>query len=347
METFAVLLPIHYVDPMRRATIKEVASAAGVSTAAVSRAFSGGVVAEDTRRKVLDAAHELGYRPSQVARRLVRQRSDMVTLVTGRMADPFDAVFLEALAEALNERQIRLVVAPASRQLDDTGGVFQALEDRSDAVIIAAGTMPLETSDLLVRSGLPVFLAGRVIEAPGIEGVVAENADGGRQAAELFVRTGRERLAYLGLKEPTFSDRERGDGFAATAAEMGRRTEMLRIAGSDDDHVFDTLIGILARRERPDAIFAATDRLAILAIDAIRALGLRVADDVSVIGFNNIATAGSRSYQLTTIDYPATAAVKALLTLLDRRLKEPDAPETNIRIPVNLVLRNTTVKLAL
>lgn len=332
---------------MKKATIREVASAAGVSTAAVSRAFSGGVVAEDTRRKVLDIANELGYRPSQVARRLVRQRSDMVTLVTGRMADPFDAVFLEALAEALNERQIRLVVAPASRQLDDTGGVFQALEDRSDAVIIAAGTMPLETSDLLVRSGLPVFLAGRVIEAPGIEGVVAENADGGRQAAELFVRTGCERLAYLGLKDPTFSDRERGDGFAATAAEMGRQTEMLRIAGSDDDHVFDTLTGILARRERPDAIFAATDRLAFLAIDAIRALGLRVTDDVSVIGFNNVATAGSRSYQLTTIDYPATAAVTALLTLLDRRLKEPDAPETNIRIPVNLVLRNTTVTLAL
>ena len=70
-------------------------------------------------------------------------------------------------------------------------------------------------------------------------------------------------------------------------------------------------------------------------------------DDVSVIGFNNVATAGSRSYQLTTIDYPATAAVTALLTLLDRRLKEPDAPETNIRIPVNLVLRNTTVTLAL
>ena len=328
---------------MKKATIKEVAQAASVSTAAVSRAFSGGVIAEETRQKVFDAANRLGYRPSQVARRLVRQRSDMVTLVTGRMTDPFDATFLEALAEALNDRQIRLVVAPASRQLDGKGGVFQALEDRSDAVIIAAGTMPVEMSDVLVRSGLPVFLAGRVVDAPGIEGVVAENTDAGRQAAEMFLRTGCKKLAYLGLSAPTFSDRERGDGFATTAKAMGQPVEMLRIAGSDPDRIIDRLTGVLARPDRPDAIFAATDRLAFLAIDAIRALGLRVAADVSVIGFNNTMMAASRSYRLSTIDYPAATVVAALMELLDRRLETPDAPEKNIRIPVHLVLRDTTV----
>ena len=327
---------------MKAATIRDVASAAGVSTAAVSRAFSGGVVADETRRKVLLVADELGYRPSQVARRLVRQQSDTVTLVTGRMADPFDAAFLERLAEALSDRDIRLVVAPASRQDGRRGGVFQALEDRSDAVIIAAGTMPLQASEILVRSGLPVFLAGRLMNAPGIEGVVAENAEGARQAAELLMRTGCERLAYLGLEDPTFSDRERGDGFEAAAAQLGRTVAMWRLANGDEDALYDEVSALLVRPNRPDGMFAATDRFALLVIDAARSLGLRVPDDLSVIGFNNTQASAARSYGLTTIDYPCDRVVEELMVAFDRRMANPDAEPMNHRIPVSLVVRSST-----
>ena len=145
---------------MKRATIKDVARQTGVSVSAVSRAFSGGSVRASKKAKILRVAKELGYRPSAAARSLVRRKSHAVTLVTGRMHDSFDSQFLERMAEALADTGRRMIVAPASKQNEASGGVYQAIDDRSDAVVISAGTMPLEASQACVRVGLPVILAG-------------------------------------------------------------------------------------------------------------------------------------------------------------------------------------------
>lgn len=341
-ETFAHSDRREYGGAMKRATIKDVAKAAGVSVSVVSRTFSDGSVAAETRERVREAARALGYRPSQIARGLVSSRSNTVTLVTGAMTDPFDAAFLEALAEALAERGTRLVVAPASKQTGEAGGVWQALDDRSDAVVIAAGTMPIEMSDACVRAGLPVILAGRFIDAPGIEGVAADNADGGRQAAELFLRTGCRRPAFYGLARPTFSDGERGEGFRHAMRTAGLEPVMVRAATADDHATYEAAARFLSQSPPPDAIFCATDRLAFGVIEAARALGLRVPDDVSVIGFNNIPAAARRSYRLTTLDYPVHRVVAEIVALLDRRLADPTAPLASRRIPVQLVVRRTT-----
>jgi DNA-binding LacI/PurR family transcriptional regulator len=327
---------------MKRTTIKDVAKAAGVSVSVVSRTFSEGSVAAETRERVREAARALGYRPSQVARGLVSSRTNTVTLVTGRMTDPFDAAFVEHLAESLAERAIRLVVAPASRQTGEAGGIWQALDDRSDAVIIAAGTMSLEMSSACVRAGLPVILAGRLIHAPGIEGVAAENAEGGRQAADLFLRTGCRRPAFYGLSRPTFSDRERGEGFRAACAAAGVEAALVRAGTPQDEGTYEGAMRLLSARPAPDAVFCATDRLAFGVLEAARALGLRVPEDVSVIGFNNIPATARRFYRLTTVDYPVRRVVDEILAMLDRRLAEPGAPLASRRIPVELVVRGTT-----
>ena len=124
---------------------------------AVSRALSGGSVSASKKADVLRVAKELGYRPSTAARSLVHRQSHSVTLVTGRLHDSFDSQFLDCLAEALADTGRRLIVAPASKQLAASGGVYQAIDDRSDAVVIAAGTMPLESSRACVRAGLRVI----------------------------------------------------------------------------------------------------------------------------------------------------------------------------------------------
>jgi DNA-binding LacI/PurR family transcriptional regulator len=341
-ETFAARRRQGYVRAMKRATIKDVAKAAGVSVSVVSRTFSDGSVAEGTRERVREAARALGYRPSHVARGLVSARTNTVTLVTGHMTDPFDALFLELLAEALAERGIRLVVAPASKQTGEAGGVWQALDDRSDAVVIAAGTMPLAISGECLRAGLPVILAGRFLDAPGVEGVAAENADGGRQAAGIFLRTGCRRPAFYGLARPTFSDRERGEGFREAMSAEGLEPRMMRAATPDDPDTYEAALALLSERPAPDAVFCATDRLAFGVIEAARALGLRVPEDVSIVGFNNIPAAARRSYRLSTVDYPVPRVVAEVVAILDRRLAEPAAPLLFRRIPVQLVVRETT-----
>ncbi|MBB4301081.1 DNA-binding LacI/PurR family transcriptional regulator [Rhodobium orientis] len=328
---------------MTRVTIKDVARIAGVSPSAVSRVFTDGASAsEATREKVLTVARDLGYRPSLLARGLVGTRTNLVTLVMGRMHDPFDALFLDELAEALAARGTRLMLASAGRDAAGDSGLLQALDYKSDAVIVAAGTMSPEHADLCVRAGLPVILSGRVLDAPGVDSVLADNVGGGRQAAELLVRTGCRRLAYLGRGGATFSDRERLKGFAGAASRAGIEVATTAVADRDHGTVFQAATDLFAGPAPPDGLFASTDSMAIAAIEAARAVGLSVPDDLSIVGFNNVPAAAWRSNQLTTVDYPIAGVVSGILDLLDSRLADPDRAREVRRIPTGLVVRATT-----
>ena len=328
---------------MKRVTIKEVARTAGVSISAVSRAFSeGSSLAPEKRMRVLAVAGQLGYRPSSIARGLVKNRSNTVTLVSGLMSDPFDALFLEQLAEALFDRGKRLIVAPASKQGTERGGMFQALDDRSDVVIVAAGTMPLDASEACVKVGLPVILAGRILDISGIDCVAADNDEGGRQAAQLLLRTGCRRPVYFGFGKRSMADQERQAGFSRAFSEMGSSIAAGYAVARSVDTIFDDATLMLSARQQPDAVFCATDLLALGVIEAARAQGLAVPESVSVIGFNNIPAAAWRSYRLTTLDYPVSRVVDAILDAMDQRLQNPALERQHMRIPVSLVIRDTT-----
>ena len=328
---------------MKRVTIKEVALQAGVSISAVSRAFSeGSSLTPEKRTRVLAVAEQLGYRPSSIAQGLVKKRSNSVTLVSGPMTDPFDAMFLEQLAEALSDRGKRLIVAPGSKQGPERGGMFQALDDRSDVVVVAAGTMPLDASEACVRVGLPVILAGRILDIAGIDCVAADNEEGGRQAAQLLLRTGCRQPVYFGFAERSMADQERQAGFCRAFCEMGSEVTAAYAVARSVETIFDDATLMLSSRQQPDSVFCATDRLAFGVIEAARAQGLAVPGNVSVIGFNNIPAAAWRSYRLTTINYPVSRVVNAILDTMDRRLANPGLKRQHMRIPVSLVVRDTT-----
>lgn len=332
---------------MNRVTIKDVARRAGVSPSAVSRVFTQGASASaETREKVAAAARELGYRPSLLARGLVGTRTNLVTLVMGRMHDPFDALFLDAFSEALGRRGTRLLLAPAIAGSPHDSGLLQALDYKSEAVVVAAGTVSLEETELCVRAGLPVVLSGRILEAPGVDSVLADNADGGRQAADLLIRTGCERLAFLGRGGATFADRERFEGFAAAARAAGRSPGTATVEGRDPQSAFRAATALLSAPDRPDGLFCSSDSIALAAIEAARALGLAIPDDIAIIGFNNIPLAAMRSYRLTTIDYPVSKVVDGILDLLDSRRDDPERATEIRRIPGTMVARATTRQIA-
>ena len=342
MQTFALLTAECYSFVMKRATIKDVARHTGVSVSAVSRAFSGGSVRASKKAAILRVATELGYRPSTAAQSLVRRQSHAVTLVTGRMHDSFDSQFLECLAEALADTGRRLIVAPASKQHGVSGGVYQAIDDQSDAVVIAGGTMPFEASRDCVRVGLPVILAGWELEEQRVDSVVADNADGGRQAAELFARTGCRSPVYFGLANESFSDQERFTGFRDYLAAQGARTRAFRAEVREEEAIYEAASRMLGSPDRPDAVFCGTDRLAFGVIEATRALRLPIPQEVSIIGFNNVPAAARRTYRLTTLDYPVTQVVAEIMSTLDTRLANPELPPIRKRIPVGLIVRGTT-----
>lgn len=325
---------------MKRPTIKDVARHAGVSVSVASRVFTSGSVAQETRRKVEASAQCLAYRPNPLARGLVGNRSNTITLVCGSLADPFDAAFLECLAERLADQGRRLVIAPASRRSADSGALLQALDDRSDAAIVSAGTMPLEQIETCLQAGLPVIVCGRLPAMEGIDAVAADNVDGGRQALELLVRTRCQRLAYLGSAAQSMADIEREQGFVDAATLHGCAVTTHRPKHGQD--IFDFAASILSSRDRPDGVFATTDRLATIVLEAARSLGLDVPGELSIIGFNNVPVPGHANRGLTTIDYPPAQVVDVVLELLEFRLMNLEASGQRRRIAVSLVPRATT-----
>ena len=331
---------------MERATIKDVARVAGVSPSAVSRVFSdGGSASTETREKVKAAAERLGYRPSLLARGLVSKRTSLVTLVTGPLGDPFDAELVECLADALAEDGIRLLLTLASSTAPGGGSLLHALDYQSDAVVVSAGTMPLEDSAVCVKAGLPVILVGRVLEAEGVDCVLADNRDGGRQAADLLLRTGCRHPAYLGLGKTTFSDRERLQGFGQVIADAGLPLDERAVDGRDHGAAFMAASDLLCRNPRPDGLFCSNDSIAIAAIEAARALGIAVPEQLSVVGFNNLDMASWQSFQLTTLDYPVSALAGEVMDLLKSRLDNPKRADETRRLVTRLVVRGTTRRL--
>ena len=213
---------------MKRVTIKDVAAHAGVSFSAVSRAFQNeGKTSQATRQKVLESAQLLGYRPSPIARGLVRERSRLVTLLTGPMQSMFDALFFDALTVALAESGRQLMVVSVRHEDEVEAGLLQAVDYKSEAVIVSAGTMSLELSNRCVDAGVPVILAGRVLDAPGVDCVLAENIEGGRQVGTLLARICAGPLGFFGQGGRTFADRERQKGFLEAVERAGRTATLL------------------------------------------------------------------------------------------------------------------------
>lgn len=332
---------------MKRVTIKDVAKEAGVSVSAVSRVFTDGASASaPMREKVRLTAESLGYRPSLLARGLVQERTNLITLVIGRLNGAFDALFLDAFADAVARTGARLLLASADSGRPNEGGLLQALDYQSDAAVVAAGTMPLDHSEKCLRAGLPIVLVGRVVDMPGVDCVLADNIDGARQAGELLLRTGCRRIAYLGRGGATFSDMERREGIRGAVDAAKGELIVRSIDGKGAEAKFDAAASLLSQHRPPDAIFCASDSIALGAVEAARALGMRVPEDVSIIGFNNVPIAGWRSFRLSTIDYPIKATVDAILELLDERLNGPERPSVVRRIPTRLVVRGTTRAIA-
>lgn len=330
---------------VRRVTLHDVAKAAGVSVSAVSRTFTPGAsIAEQTRSKVLSAANRLGYRPNVIARGLISNRTDLVALVVGTIASPYDPLLVDALARELSRIQKRIILLPVDSQTPITDAMEIALDYRVSGAVVAAGTMTGDMSQRFADLGVPVVLAGRIADGRMMDCVCADNLAGGRQAADLLVRTGHRRVAYLGRTRRAFSDQERFQGLAQGLAAHGLEAfAEYRIDERAQD--IDATMELLTGAERPDALFCVNDALALQVLEGCRLLGIRVPEDMAVIGYDNIPQARWPSFRLTTIAYPVAETVAEILRLLSQRIEDIGRPRAVTRIPAKLIVRDSTRRL--
>ena len=294
-------------------TISDVARRAGVSITTVSRVLSPGVnphpVNVATAERVRVAARELDFVPSALARGLVARRSGLIGLLVPDLTDPHYPQIASGVEEAARQAEMAVLIC---NTLGDAGRLTEYLHvlraRRVDAIVLSGGTSlaPRELSSL-TDGDIPVVLIGRPPTPVGVTYVTIDNVQAARAATEHLLGLGRQRVAHLAGPESQTTMADRAEGYRAAVRTARRPALLLRTDGSPDDGYATVSSGAAAldSSERPDAIFAATDRLAVAALAAAHDARLHVPRDLALIGFDNIPLADQLRPSLSSMNQPA------------------------------------------
>lgn len=325
----------------------DVARLANVSQSAVSRTFTPGAsVSEATREKVMEAARKLGYRPNAHARSLTTKRSRIIGLVISYLGNLFHPVALERLSKRLQADGHHVLLFLSDNPNSDEL-VNEILQYHVDGIILAATTLSSSIAQRCADAAIPVVLFNRVMaqgSAGAVSSVRSDNFAGGRAVARFLAEAGHERVAFIAGNEESSTNLERERGFREGLTERSLRIWARAVGNYDFEQARQaTLEMFSAKGERPDAVFVASDHMAFAVMDTLRhELGLRVPEDVSVVGFDNVPQAAWPSYRLTTVEQPLGPMIEATVDLLQRHLRSDSrGGGENVTVPGELIIRGS------
>ncbi|MDB6177441.1 substrate-binding domain-containing protein [Paracoccus sp. Z330] len=327
----------------RQVSARDVAQLAGVSRTAVSRAFTPGAsVAKETRARIEAAAEQLGYQVNHLARGLITANTGLVALIAAEVQTPYRSALLAALTEQLQAAgKIGLLINTDRSDASVAQALKQAIAYRTDAAIVLSGMPDSSLTETCLRNGMQLVLINRDDERAGTLMIRVDDIGAGRQAFAALAAAGCRHIALANSAAGTASLQDRAIGFRQAAAEAGQKITEAEAGPTSYQTGLDLGTGLLSRKDRPDGIFCTTDLIACGVMDAARTrLRLKIPDEVSVIGFDDIEQAGWESYALTTFRQPvedlARTAVGSLVDL---------AREHNLQarktLPVQMIWRGT------
>lgn len=330
--------------------MKDVAKRAGVSQSTVSRVLNdveGPVkIAPGTRDRVLEIVRELGYRPNPLARGLRGARMSMIGLLVREVADPFFAAMIEAISTELRDHRYSVLLGHTRSQAEDAMALTGVLETRHCDGLLLLGDLhdqQLLTRELVPRR-LPVLalcVGARAVEIPAVN---SDNTLGARLALSHLHELGHRRIAFLDAG--WLGDvAERRDAYRSFLDEQSVMVPSgyIQPAENSPRGGHTGLARLLALSEPPTAVFASTDVLALGALKAAANAGLRVPEDLSVVGFDDIPLTETASPALTSVRQPvpemARIAVDDLLAMVDAGIS---APPSIRRLAPTLTVRDST-----
>ena len=328
-----------------KVTSLQVAERAGVSQSAVSRVFTPGASASaNTVKKVKAAAQELGYRPNILARAMVSGKSRIIGLVVAYLDNQFYPTALELLSNALQKQGYHILIFTAPNSVEGADDLVQELMDfQVDGIIAASVSMSSTLANRAKVAGIPVVLFNRGQDGSGLSAVTSANENGGRLVAEFLATSGYSRIAHIAGWQGSSTGRDRAIGFR-----KGLQAAGLDVL-SEIDGMYSQEIAAQAARDLmvgpnpPDAIFVGNDHMAFAVMDAIRFdLGLRVPNDVAIIGYDDVPMSAWPAYDLTTVRQPVNQMVDATVKTLLDQINDPDQPAQQTEIEGVLIQRGST-----
>lgn len=324
-------------------TLKDVALSAGVSRSAVSRAFTQGAsVSDKTRRKVMKAAKELGYRPNALASSLTTGRTKLIGLVSNNFHNPIFLEVFDLFTRGLQERGLRPLLVNLTDEIDPENSVNMLRQYSVDGVIVASSTLPASFAKAFRDADMPVVHSfGRHSTSPDVHVVGIDNMTCGIMAARELVERGYERIAFMGGPKSATSTQDRLSGFQSYLRDCPHiESSHSFAAGYSFDAGWDEMNRLIAQSPA-QAYFCGDDVLSIGALSAIQAAGLCVPGNIGLIGLNDMEIAGWQNINLTTIHQPVEQIISSSIDLIVAMLEDPTRiPEARL-FPCRVVERGT------
>ncbi|MEU3307196.1 LacI family DNA-binding transcriptional regulator [Nocardiopsis sp. NPDC055551] len=335
----------------QRPTLEMVAQRAGVGRGTVSRVINGSSqVSPRTREAVHDAISELGYSPNHAARTLVTRRTDMVALVVSEsrdrlFEDPFFADIIRGVSSVLHERDLQLMLTTARGDAEHKRVGEYLSGSHVDGAMLVSLHRDDPLTSRLADSGVPVVHGGRPYSeaVPARFFVDIDNVEGGRMATRRLLETGHERVGTITGPQDMNAGISRLRGFREAMAESGREVDPNLVVQGD----FSVDGGAVAMAEmldqggNPDALFVASDMMAIGAIRTLRERGLSVPEDVALVGFDDSIMAQHSTPALTTVHQPTVQMGQEMARLLVDVAIPRAADSERVTLETHLVVRES------
>lgn len=330
-------------------TLEEVARHSGVSRSTVSRVINNDPhVSEETRQKVLQAIAELDYHPNAVARSLAAGHTQIIglvipTAVAMLFSDPYFPRLIQGVAAACNASDYSVMLWIGEPEYERRTIHRHLNSGLLDGIIVASAVRDDPVVSALHQSGLPFVMVGRP-EDPTISYVDVDNVHGAREAVLHLLRQGYRRIATITGPLNTAAALDRLEGYRMALQSRGIAVDEALIAEGD----FTEEGGALAVQQllphRPDALFCASDTMAQGAMRTIRAAGLRIPQEMAIVGYDDMPFAPNLEPPLTTVRQPIERMGQEAVALLLDLLAHPDDGPHHLVLPTELIIRASTAR---
>jgi LacI family transcriptional regulator len=326
-------------------TIRDVAQAAGVSVATVSRVYNGSdLVREETGLRVREAATRLGYVPHGAARSLITSRTNTIGVLLPDLYGEFFSEVIRGIDQAAQGQGYHLLLSSSHDERDRFEAALRSMRGRVDGLIVMWPEMDVATAVRNLPAGFPVVLLHAPVGPDDFDVITIANFEGARAMVRHLLELGHQQVAIIKGAQGNFDAAERLRGYREALAEAGIPAAAGLEAPGDFSEAsgFLAVEGLLHGDPRPTAIFAANDAIAIGALSALRQAGLRVPEDVAVAGFDDIPIAQYLDPPLSSVHVDISAlGERATLRLLDAVRDKQAHVRRAETLPTTLILRRS------
>jgi len=327
-------------------TIKDIAERAEVSYATVSRALNNKYgVHEKTRKKVLSIAAEMEYSPNAVARGLVKKRTHTLGLIIPDITNPFYPGVARGIEDGAAEAGFSVILCNSNWERGrERQYIDLVAEKRVDGVILA----PIENRQEMLKTSytdrIPVVYVDKAPKKTRNSFVVIDNIRGGFLATKHLIEQGYDTIGFIGASEESWYIDERLQGYKMAFEQYGLsiREEFIRLSDFKQDTGHKIICEMIDTGDYPRSVFAENDLLALGVMQGVRERGLRIPQDVAVVGFDDIPFAGFPEIQLSTIYQPKYEMGKKAVEVLIEQIESGRAAGTKIYLEPQLVVRGSS-----